>query len=42
VAWRNVRHYIEFERNRAGSQKSWNGFNGWLNSSRDMGQVAPT
>ena len=42
VAWRNVRHYIEFERNRAGSQKSWNGFNGWLNSSRDMGRVAPT
>ena len=26
VAWRNMRQYVEFERNRAGSQKSWEWF----------------
>jgi hypothetical protein len=29
VAWRNMRQYVEFERNRAGSQKSWEWFQ-WL------------
>ena len=29
VAWRNLRQYVEFERNRAGSQKSWEWFQ-WL------------
>jgi hypothetical protein len=29
VAWRNIRQYVEFERNRAGSQKSWEWFQ-WL------------
>ncbi len=29
VAWRNLRHYIEFERERSGSQKSWEWFQ-WL------------
>ena len=42
VAWRNLRQYVEFERNRAGSQKSWEWFNGWLNSLGDMGRVART
>jgi len=29
VAWRNLRQYVQFERNRAGSQKSWEWFH-WL------------
>ena len=29
VAWRNIRRYVEFERSRAGSQKSWEWFQ-WL------------
>jgi hypothetical protein len=29
VAWRNMRQYVEFERNCAGSQKSWEWFQ-WL------------
>jgi len=29
VAWRNLRQYVQFERDRAGSQKSWEWFQ-WL------------
>ena len=41
VAWRKLRGYVEYERERAGSQKIGNGFNGSPNRSTGIAKPEP-
>ena len=41
VAWRNLRGYVEYERERAGSKKNWEWFQ-WLAEQIDRHSKAPT
>src|SRR5262249_50302767 len=41
VAWRKLHGYVEYERERAGSQKIGNGFNGSPNRSIDTAKLQP-